>query len=277
MEFQIGGDYHEGFPHVDGDSSRWPIPTHSHLILVGDVGTPYLKSSYALYRYISQNWKKVYIVMGNMEHECYWRWYPMSIEAHVNLMKQMIASLNAEIGEERLILLHHSYVDFPTFRLAGCTLWSNGTRRNPLYTDDGLHDASSSVIVKDNELVYNNIHSIYWPPGLEAPEPRMCRKLTTEDLGALQEKETAFIQKMMDECSSKGLNLVMCSHFIPTKAIPNVGPFEKEPYDIYDYLGREVTVQSPISAWICGHVHTPQILNVNDIPIYVNQLRIRLK
>jgi hypothetical protein len=201
----------------------------------------------------------------------------MSIEAHVNLMKQMIISLNSEIGEERLILLHHSYVDFPTFRLAGCTLWSNGTRRNPLYTDIGPHDVVPSVIVKGTELVYNNMNSIYWPPGLEAPEPRMCRKLTAEDLVALQEKDTAFIQEMMDECSSKGLNLVMCSHFIPTKRIPNVGPFEKEPYDIYDYLGRDITVQSPISAWICGHVHTPQILNVNGIPIYVNQLRIRLK
>jgi hypothetical protein len=105
----------------------------------------------------------------------------------------------------------------------------------------------------------------------------MCRKLTAEDLVALQEKDTAFVRKMMDECSSKGLNLVMCSHFIPTKLIPNVGPFVKEPYDIYDYLGRDVAVQSPITAWICGHVHTPQILNVNEIPIYVNQLRIRLK
>ena len=87
-------------------------------------------------------------------------------------------------------------------------------------------------------------------------------------------KEELFIQQMMNECKLKNLRLIMCSHYIPTKNIPDVGSFIIQKYDLYDYLGRDFDIKEPIIAWICGHVHKQQTIIINDIPIYINQDRV---
>jgi UDP-2,3-diacylglucosamine pyrophosphatase LpxH len=269
IEFQIGGDYHEGSAFSEPDLTKLPKPTSEKIILIGDVGTPYLKSSLITYKYFANNWKKVYIVMGNAEHECYWRFLQIPVEAHVQIMKDMITAINTQIGEERLILLHHTYVDFPTFRLAGCTFWSNGTQKNSLFTEIGKSDA---LITYDNGyLSYNVKDKIPWPTEFPLPPPYSSRPFSSEDLQEIQKKEELFIQQMMNECKLKNLRLIMCSHYIPTKNIPDVGSFIIQKYDLYDYLGREFDIKEPIIAWICGHVHKQQTIIINDIPIYINQ------
>jgi hypothetical protein len=271
FEFQIGGDYHEGRPFSDADLTKLPKPTCDNIILIGDVGTPYLKSSLTTYKYFANNWKKVYIVMGNAEHECFWRFLQISVEAHVQIMKDMIRAINNQIGEERLILLHHSYVDFPKFRLAGCTFWSSGARKNPLFTEIGRSDAL--ITYENGYLSYNIKDKIPWPIELPLPSAYSSRPFSSEDLEEIQKKEELFIQQMMDECKTKNVRLVMCSHYIPTKKIPDIGSFIIQNYDLYDYLGRDFDIRDPIVAWICGHVHKQQTIFINDIPIYINQER----
>jgi hypothetical protein len=283
MRFQVAGDYHiSGLQQEKPDYTKYIVPKEKYLVTVGDIGQVYIEKVFGLYEYFAANWEKTFIIMGNAEYEMFWTGLSFTTETCENLMKQMIASINKALGAEKLVLIHHGFVDFPEecIRLAGLTLWSNGTNRSRLFTESDLPNDCTLRIVDDRILYTNPPEVTYelnskWNATFTVQNTIGKRvSLTMEGLKALQEKEDAFLSSMIDECNTLNYELILVSHYLPTKKLENTGVFNKDRFDgdLYDYLARdkEEIFTPPIKAWICGHVHGKQKLLINNIPIYVN-------
>jgi hypothetical protein len=284
MEFQVAGDLHFTFGAKIADFSTLLPPTKPFLITTGDIARPCSDSCYTFYTYCAKNWEKTYIIMGNQEYECYQQIFQQTMQKQFSLMLQLIAHINSEVGSERLVCIHNTFVDLPehSLRIAGLTLWANGTRMPLLkkderkegetYTDICVANGSYSA-KHENSNIRGRAPVDSWSPLSYASVPVVYSSISNEDLLELQKKDTEFLDRMIHETVEKGYKLLVCSHYVPTTLIKKKSPIipaENEfPIDLFCKDVSE-KIQSPIIAWVCGHVHLEQTVVINNIPVYVN-------
>jgi hypothetical protein len=284
MEFQVAGDLHVQPGSSIKDFSTILSPNKPFLLTTGDIVQPYSQTCYTFYTYCATNWDKTYIIMGNQEYECTSRVFHQTMQKQFELMLQLIAHINSEVGSERLVCIHDTFIDLPehSLRIAGLTLWADKTRTSQLkkdvlkegetYTDVRVMNGSFTVKHKKGE--YGGGASVdSWSPFKYATLPALYSSIEDEDLIELQKKDIEFIDRMIHETTEKGYRLLICSHYVPTTLIKKESPIISSENEFpIDFFCRDVIekIKSPIVAWVCGHVHLEQTVIVNSIPIYVN-------
>jgi len=284
MEFQVAGDLHFPSSSKITDFSTILCPIKPFLLTTGDIVQPYSESCYTFYTYCAKNWEKIYIIMGNQEYECTSRIFHQTMQKQFELMLQLIAHINSEVGSERLVCIHNSFVDLPehSLRIAGLTLWADKTltsllkkdvlKESETYTD--VRVINGIFTAKYENGAYRGGASVdSWSPFKHTTIPVAYSSIEDEDLIDLQKKDIEFLDRMIHETTEKGYKLLVCSHYVPTTLIKKespIIPIENE-FPI-DFFCRDVSekINSPIVAWVCGHVHLEQTVIVNSIPIYVN-------
>lgn len=279
MKFQIGGDYHFGRVPLNIEQIKKVLkPEEKQLILTGDIIQAYTKSAHLFYRYCADNWEKVYVMMGNTEYECLHDGAYFSMKQHEFFMKDLLCHINKEVGSEKLIFFQNSYVDISGVRLAGLTLWPDDAITMTLKKEAEGKDHIQIEYLENNIILHNEntrqseSYPFYFPcvhtyfKGLNTK----CDYLMPEDFFLIQEHERVFLKKMIKECSKKELRLIIVSHVPPTDDLVDLGNWK---HFNFKFFCRDETkyIVKPIISWICGHVHVPQIVSVNGIPIYINQ------
>jgi hypothetical protein len=297
MEFQVGGDYH----FTENSFKELPLKMIAkNLILTGDSVFSCTTSAYDFYKYCAQNWEKVYIIMGNQEYETLRDTFPFSMEFQYECTRYLVDLINKEEGAEKLIFIQNSYVDLPEYglRIMGITLWADGADRSVLkkrvITDKTMpiyefKKEEGMLIYEYNKNLshtQSKTHSINCFLFSKRPMPDFkdnpfiidpavrYQSLSCEDLASLQEKETLFLEKMIEESKEKGYKLLVCSHYCPTLKIKEESPIIRDWSDTfpYSYFSRDMStyIKEPICAWVCGHVHREQVVEERDVPIYIN-------
>jgi hypothetical protein len=161
-------------------------------------------------------------------------------------------------------------------------LWANGTRiyllkkderkESEVYTDISV--VNGFYTAKNENCTYAGASPVdSWSPFKYANIPASYFSISNEDLLELQKKDTEFLDRMIHETKEKGYKLLVCSHYVPTTLIKKESPIIPAENEFpIDFFCRDVSekIQSPIVAWVCGHVHLEQTVIVNNIPIYVN-------
>jgi hypothetical protein len=263
MEFQVAGDLHFTPNSRITDFSTLLPPTKPFLITTGDIVQPSSEACYVFYTHCAKNWEKTYIVMGNQEYECRHKIFQQTMQKQFSLMLQLIAHINSEVGCERLICIHNTFVDLPehSLRIAGLTLWANGTHRPFLKKD--MREQSTQYT---NDIYRGRSLIDSWIPLNYTSIPASYSSISNEDLIELQKKDIEFLDRMIHETVEKGYKLLVCSHYVPTVLIKTDNEHHIE------FFSRDIRekIQSPIIAWVCGHVHLEQTVVINNIPIYVN-------
>ena len=283
--FQIIGDLH-----LYVGSNRpppTPLPTAKYLIITGDIIQPYTNQAFAFYTHCAKNWERTFIIMGNQEYEASAHMFPFSMEYHEAYMRHLIQSIDSR----KLVFIQNGFAELPelNLRIAGLTLWTDGaqttnlrktTRRPKTYslTQEGDTCVFKSnlnlrftqpVTQKTNEFSFST-HG--HPPGVRNPfEDDGCSdvQISQDDLRDIQSKEAAFVEKMIAECKDSGYALLVVSHFIPTMNVipesPNVSNYI-DPFPFNEYC-RDMTqyLNSPICAWVCGHIHHEQKVGIVHI------------
>ena len=278
------GDLHKYSEKIDNDFSKSIIPTKPYLLTTGDIIQPYAYSAYNFYSYCAKNWEKTYVMMGNQEYESHLDAFNYTMDQQFELMKQLIDRINQEVGSERLVFIQNGFVDIPemSLRIIGLTLWANGARIDILKKNSVIEDPSRRVeFLGELYLLHTSqgssgspaIPITSWTPLKKAVEPILYESITKDDLADLQTKDTEFLSRMIAETSQKQYRLLVCSHYIPTLNIKKESPIIKnENVFSLDFFCRDMSefINSPIIAWVCGHVHLEQTIIVNNIPVYVN-------
>ena len=260
------------------------IPTKPFLLTTGDIVQPYSNMCYNFYSYCARNWEKTYIIMGNQEYECHQRVFHQTMEKQLELMVQLINRINREVGSERLVFIHNTFVDLPeqSLRIAGLTLWSNKAdinvlRKNVLtegevFTEFAINGRGFNIATDSGRFGgWRPIKS--WDPVDQVDVPVSYATLTNDDLVELQKNDIEFLHRMIRETSEKGYRLLVGSHYVPTCLIKKESPIIPAENEFpIDFFCRDVSnyLKPPIVAWVCGHVHLEQTVIVNGIPVYVN-------
>jgi hypothetical protein len=300
--FQIVGDLHFylGSKRPFQPSMLQPLAGANYLLVTGDITQAYTKEAFSFYGHCAKNWKKTFIVMGNQEYESAGYNYPFHMDYSEAYMRHLIQIINADYGEERLFFIQHNFVELPELRLriAGLTLWANGTILATLRKTVQIPNKTYSLKMEGDmcSLTLNmnlkhfksytlttdefSFHERGHPSGVQNPFDNhgsvSVSKINQEDLLKLQEKDTVFIERMIADCEQNGYRLIMVSHFIPTlDVLPETQAInsyiDQFPYE--DFC-RDMTkyLKKPICAWICGHIHEKQtsgIVHINCSEVQV--------
>jgi len=208
-------------------------------------------------------------------------------------MRHLIKIINAECGEEKLFFVQHDFVELPELqlRVAGLTLWANGTNlttlRKTVLKPNKTYSFKTEVEMCSLTLNMNlkrfksytlttdefSIHEKGSPDGVRNPfdgdTSVSVSKITQKDLKELQNKDTEFVERMIAECLDKGYRLMMVSHFVPTLGVLPETLAVNNYIDLFPYeeFCRDMTkyLKEPICAWICGHIHEEQITGIVHI------------
>ena len=293
--FQIVGDLHfylgSGKPFQP--SILEPLAGAKYLLVTGDITQAYTKEAFSFYEHCAKNWKKTFIVMGNQEYEPAGYNYPIPMDYNEAYMKHLINIINTEYNEERLVFIQYDFFDVPELqlRVAGLTLWANGTNLRALRKTVPIPNKTYSLTLEGNMCIFKTnmnlkrfrpntmitdefiIHEKGHPLDVRNPfdtdNSLSVIQINKEDLVKLQKKDTEFVERMIAECLANGYRLMMVSHFVPTlEVVPETLAVNNyiDPFPYEDFC-RDMTkyLKEPLCAWICGHIHEEQISGIVHI------------
>jgi len=291
MEFQTFGD-----SHMRIDQLQLPEPTAPYLIITGD--NSYLDSplTYDFYLHCARNWKKVLVTLGNQEYERLMSWFPLSMKEHETLFKIMFSKINSIVGSEVLILIQNDIYDFPDtdLRFIGLTYWPKLFTYRQLYLNTEIPQTYLFLSLEGTALHTRRVVRIPidWHEKIpdfldEHPYPYASYMdfLTLQGMYATEKRfmvESDYEKLRADEDTflNTALNTsrrcVIVTHCAPTHDLRLMTT--RDGRDMTDYFTRngESRFNPPLTAWICGHLHIPQIKSINSIPLYVNIKSLKL-
>ena len=123
------------------------------LILAGDIGQIHLPSYKFFIDYVSDNWEKTFIVLGN--HEYYSDTYTYSeLRAKYHLFFE---------GYSNVTLLDKSCEIYKDIQFMGCTLWGNypdECDRNYVNCLNRIHYKKNNIITPITKQIFNEMNSI---------------------------------------------------------------------------------------------------------------------
>jgi hypothetical protein len=282
MEFQTFADRHMR------DKLELPQPIAPHLIITGD--NTFLSSplTYTLYMHCAQNWKKVLVVLGNQEYERLNPTYPLSMKEHDALFTTMFSKINSIVGSDVLILLQNNVYDFPgtDLRFIGLTYWPKLYSYKQLYVTTEIL-RNDLFVTLDSDTLYmrqvpnipigwptqvpDTLHSIPYPYSytdfsvIQQFYSTSKRGMTESDYKTMQSDEDSFLDSAMNTTR----RCVVVTHCAPIRDLQLMTTNEANAVEYFTRDG-ESRFNPPLTAWVCGHVHIPQTVYVNLIPLYVN-------
>jgi hypothetical protein len=290
MEFQTFGD-----AHMRIDQLELPQPIAPYLIITGD--NTFLDSplTYDFYLHCARNWKKVLVTLGNQEYERMNLWIPLSMQDHETLFKLMFSKINSIVGSEVLILIQNNIYDFPDtdFRFIGLTYWPTMYPSKQLYMNSNLPETQLSITLEGDILHSRRIQNIPpdWPVQLpdylnSAAYPYTYtdfsllqklyatkkRPMQEVDYGKLKEDEDSFL----DVALNTTRRCVVVTHCAPSQDLQLMSSDDVEYRREFFTRDGDSRFTNPLVAWICGHLHVPQIKYINTIPLYVNVKSLKL-
>jgi hypothetical protein len=297
ITFQVAGDYHF-FLHSPEktDFSDLITPSERFLLTTGDIIQPYNENAYNFYSYCAKNWEKTYVMMGNQEYENSHQVFQSTMIEQYRLMKNLVDHINTEMGEVKLVFIQNTYVDLPEYslRIIGLTLWAPKSNRQYL-KGPTLGFSKFTTALKEGDMyrltypgtsskagggaVLRQVIKSWMPLDYKDNYTEVYESITVEDIKILQENDSSFLTKMIQESQEKNYKLLVCSHYIPTPDIKKESPIITSENEFpLDFFCRDIrtTVQSPIVAWVCGHVHFEQTAYIGSIPIYINTPKITI-
>lgn len=150
MNFQLFSD-----THIEIYNRCLNLPVEAdYLILAGDIGQIDNIHYHSFLRYVSQNWKKVFYVLGNHEY------YHLNIDEALDKYRKLFD------GYENIILLENEYHDIDDIRIYGFTGWTNPKTYTTEFlndyeqiegiTEEKVSKLSCRSIAKFNEFLLNN-------------------------------------------------------------------------------------------------------------------------
>ena len=217
MKFQLFSDIHLEF------LKEYPkiIPKADYLFLAGDIGKIGLQNFQYFFNYCSQNWKKVFYVLGNHEFYHNHKTYMTLLEEYKQFCKQY----------PNVILLDNEGIELEDngikYFIYGSILWSNPSK------EDGINDFYQ--IKMKNKKNWNA------PINLE-----QFKELHKEAMDKLKEN----IEKD---------NLIVMTHFPPVRKIgKNTTSHPKymgELQETYFANQLEKELYKNVKIWMSGHTH----------------------
>lgn len=236
FKFQLFSDIHLEF-----SKKSFPrIPKlANYLILAGDIGKINNPNFKDFFDYCSNNWNKVFYVLGN--HEYYHSNKPfnrLNEDYHI-FIKQY----------PNVFLLDNSHYDInPNLRLIGSTLWSNPT------TTEGFMDFKKILDVKEH----------------------INRKLeiSIETFKRLHEESVVYLKSKI---LKNDKNLLVITHFPPSQKNTSHPKYKNQSQSIKDYFASNIIDDLPkehkIKGWLFGHTHfSTNIQLSNNIKLIANQM-----
>ncbi|EGC32736.1 hypothetical protein DICPUDRAFT_37878 [Dictyostelium purpureum] len=230
--------------------------TRYFLALVGDIGSPFVKSQNLreFFELCSQAYEYVFFVMGN--HEYYNNGSFTMEEVHSEL-KSMCSEFN------NVILLENESFQLDEYKIVGTTLWSN-VQINPQHVERCLNDYR---LIKTYDLEHNDSN------GLKS------RRIKIEDTNKLHEIAIDFLKKEIFEDSNPTKSpCIVLTHHAPQFNDHKRGLFTSHPnYTANDPIGEAFStnlsnfLKKPVVAYIFGHTHFSTRYKYNGVSILANQ------
>lgn len=235
MKIQVYSDIH--LEHY----SKIPYikPLAKILILPGDIG--YIDSSIyrEFIRYVSKNWEKVFIVLGNHE-------YYNETKSYSQLNKEFRKYLN---NFNNVILLDKEIFLLDDILIVGCTFWSNIDHRVENYINDFTH---IKMFDKNNNFV----------------------NLTIEEYQSLHYRDKEFLSNCILDSFQ---NIIIITHYPLTQHNTSHPKYNKDPVWMKNYFSNEIdfnkffNVNDKNIVCISGHTHYSFDFVKNNIRFISNQ------
>lgn len=233
MKIQICSDLHlEINKNQDYDSFLKPIAPI--LFLAGDIGDCSQTYCKNFFKWISENFKKSFLVAGN--HEYY------SIKDHMNMHNKEQLLRNVINQFNNIVFLDNEYYEMDNYIVLGTTLWS---------------------YIKPNEenivsLILNDFNHIYLDKN---------KKLDIKTYNNLYKKNYAWLRNQINKFSNK--NIIILTHHLPTfLAIDN--KYKNCGYNSAFASHSEELIKENVKYWIFGHSHSSKDLIVNNCRLIAN-------
>ena len=142
MKLRYLSDLHLEFirPHkIHKFIKKIPIGIDEICILAGDIGNPYQLNYDIFMKFISQNFKKTFVIAGN--HEYY----------NIKTIKEINDFMKDYFQEfDNISFLHNNYEIYDNYCFIGTTLWSKIT--NPIYEINDVYNIPNFDYIKYNRL-----------------------------------------------------------------------------------------------------------------------------
>jgi len=234
FKFQLFSDihleYYKSFPKIP--------KIEKYLILAGDIGKINTINYKNFFDYCSNNWEKVFYVLGNHEYYHSQKTFNNLNEDYHNFIKQY----------PNVYLLDNSHYDLDdNFRIIGSTLWSN-----PNITD-GLNDFKHINELKNQ--IYNKLG------------------FSLDTFKILHNQATKYLQ---NEIYKNDKQLLIITHFPPSQINTSHPKYQNQPKYKRDYFAsnilNDIYNKNNIKGWIFGHTHYTNDIIINNIRLISNQM-----
>ena len=206
-------------------------PIENNLALLGDIGNPFKDNYKEFLKYTSNKWEHIFLLTGNHE---YWH-EKYNMDDVDNKIKDLVSVF------PNITFLNNNKYEFSNCTILGTTLWSqiNDVPKRKIGDDLYIHRNSQSITYKGLNLLHYN--SVNW-----------------------------LKKKLKEEKSHK--NVVVLTHHLPSYSLI-VDKYRKGYYKLYhdrfashlDYM-----IKPPIRAWLCGHSHSVNEVNINGVHCAIN-------
>lgn len=235
FKFQLFSDIHLEF----SKKSFPKIPKlEDYLILAGDIGKINTNNFKDFFDYCSNNWEKVFYVLGN--HEYYHSnksFNRLNEDYHIFIKKY-----------PNVFLLDNSHYDInPNLRLVGSTLWSN-----------------PSSIEGFNDFIY-----------IKEVNDHINKKLGIS-IDSFKRLHKESVDYLTNEISKNDKNLLVITHFPPSQKNTSHSKYENQNKHKKDYFASNIIDDLPkehkVKTWIFGHTHFSTNIQYNNINLISNQM-----
>lgn len=211
------------------------------LCLCGDIGYPEHKIYEKFLEYCSKNFKHIFLVPGN--HEYYSNKNTKTIQSTNILLQNLCDKFNNVYFMNNKI----KYLEEYQLYFIGSTLWTE-IPYDKYYTIDNYNDFKKIYYEYENSKFILN--------------PDYLNFLNSESIDFLTESINIH----------KNDNKIILTHHLPTYKIIS----EKYKNCGYNYFFAnnldDLIKNNNINIWLCGHSHTPNIINLDDTIIALNPI-----
>lgn len=215
-----------------------------YLALCGDIGYPERPALRTFLAWCSKNWKTVFYIAGN--HEYYN--HAFSNQSTMEEKESMLEAICSEFPNVHFLQKKSVFLSEYNLRICGTTLWSHIPEEMYFKVLLGRNDYRKILHSSDEEEICN---------------------LTPTIIEKIHIEQKIWLEKEIDLAWQAKERVLVLTHHLPTYKLVH------EKYEGHslncgfashlDYLLRE-----PVKAWICGHSHTGQRLEINGLVCALN-------
>ena len=207
------------------------------LVLAGDIGNIRIPIVQQFYKEISNKFNDIVLIYGN--HEYYQNLYSeiCTMDQYEEETKNFILNFPNIHLLQKETWVHSTGIEF-----YGCTLWDN-------IPEDFEEDISQT---------FNDFFQIFLP---------------SKERFSIKQENIVFADhfKWLEEQISKGKACVVVTHHVPfNKHL--LDHILNDRFDLTKVKFFESLIKPNVKLWICGHMHTERLVNVNNIPIVLNAI-----